>query len=57
MSSEMQLLVDAFGWTLADMQWLTINAMKSSFIHFDERLRLIDGVIKPRYAMLEAESI
>jgi adenosine deaminase len=57
MSSEMQALVDAFGWNLADLQWLTINAMKSSFIHFDERLRLIDGVIKPAYAVLEAEAI
>jgi adenosine deaminase len=57
MTSEMQALVDAFGWSLADLQWLTINAMKSAFIHFDERLRLIDGVIKPRYSMLEAEAI
>jgi adenosine deaminase len=57
MSSEMQAVVDSFSWTLADLQWLTINAMKSAFIHFDERLRLIDGVIKPTYAMLEAESI
>ena len=57
MSSEMQAVVDAFNWTLADLQWLTINAMKSSFIHFDERLRIIDGVIKPAYAVLEAEAI
>jgi len=26
--------------------------MKSSFIHFDERLEIIDDVIKPRYAVL-----
>jgi adenosine deaminase len=56
MSSEMQAVVDAFDWTLADLQWLTINAMKSSFVHFNERLQLIDGVIKPRYASLEAEA-
>jgi adenosine deaminase len=56
MSSEMQALVDAFGWTLAEMRWLTINAMKSSFIHFDERLSIIDDIIKPTYAALDAEA-
>ena len=29
-----------------------INAMKSAFYSFDERLALIDEVIKPRYAVL-----
>jgi adenosine deaminase len=29
--------------------------MKSAFISFPERLRLINGVIKPRYAVLKAE--
>jgi adenosine deaminase len=53
MTSEMQALVDAFGWGLNDMQWLTINAMKSAFIPFDERLRIING-IKARYAALMA---
>ena len=37
------------------MHWLTINAMKSAFPPFDERLRLINGVIKPGYAMLGAD--
>ena len=52
MTSEMVALVDAFGWGLDRMQWLTINAMKSSFLPFDERLEIIDGVIKPGYAKL-----
>jgi adenosine deaminase len=51
MTSEMQALVDAFGWGLADMQWLTINAMKSAFIPFDERLRIINE-IKAKYATM-----
>jgi adenosine deaminase len=34
------------------MQWLTLNAMKSAFAPFDERLRLINQVIKPGYARL-----
>jgi adenosine deaminase len=51
MTSEMQALVDAFGWGLIDMQWLTINAMKSAFIPFDERLRIIND-IKAKYATM-----
>ncbi|HEV8297154.1 MAG TPA: adenosine deaminase [Acidimicrobiales bacterium] len=52
MSSEMQALVDSFGWTLYDLQWLTVNAIKSSFIPFDERLHLINDIVKPRYAAM-----
>ena len=52
MSREMALLVEAFGYDWADLQWFTINAMKSSFIPFDERLVLINQVIKPAYAKL-----
>jgi len=54
MSREMDLLVEAFGYGWADLQWFTINAMKSSFIPFDERLVLINEVIKPAYAKLTA---
>lgn len=52
MTREMALLVEAFGYGWADLQWFTINAMKSSFIPFDERLVLINEVIKPAYAKL-----
>jgi adenosine deaminase len=52
MSREMALLTEAFGYGWADLQWFTINAMKSSFIPFDERLVLINDVIKPAYAKL-----
>jgi adenosine deaminase len=52
MSRELALLVEAFGYGWADLQWFTINAMKSAFIPFDERLRLINEVIKPAYAKL-----
>ena len=34
------------------MRWTTINAMKSAFLPFDRRLALIDGIIKPGYALL-----
>ncbi|KRD16843.1 adenosine deaminase [Mycobacterium sp. Root265] len=52
MSQEMLRLVEAFDYGWSDLLRFTINAMKSSFLHFDERLALIDGVIKPRYAVL-----
>ena len=52
MSSEMLALVDAFGYDWTDLRWLTVNAMKSSFLPFDERLALIEDVLKPGYAEL-----
>ena len=52
MSREMLALVETFGYGWSDLEWFTINAMKSAFIHFDERLAIIDEVIKPRYAVL-----
>ena len=56
MSREMGALVDAFGYGLKDLQWFTVNAMKSAFVHFDQRLRLIEDVIKPGYAELGLRS-
>jgi adenosine deaminase len=52
MSRELQLLVDVFGYELGDLRWFTINAMKSAFLPFDQRLALINDVIKPGYAAL-----
>jgi adenosine deaminase len=52
MTKEMQNMVDVFGWDLLDMQWISVNAMKSAFLPFDERLALINNVIKPKYAEL-----
>ena len=53
MTREMSALVDAFGWDLDDLRWVTINAMKSAFAHFEQRLAIIDEVIKPGYAALQ----
>ena len=52
MTDEMWSLVQAFGYDLDDLRWFTINAMKSAFLPFDERLALIDDVVKPGYAAL-----
>jgi adenosine deaminase len=53
-SSEFAALDAAFGIGLGEMEWMTINAMKSAFAPFDERLRLINEVVKPGYAQLRA---
>lgn len=52
MTNEMWRLVEAFGYELRDLQWFTINAMKSAFLPFDERLAIINDRIKPEYAAL-----
>lgn len=52
MGKEMRLLVADADWDLADLRWVTINAMKSSFLPFDERLAIIEEVVKPGYATL-----
>jgi adenosine deaminase len=56
MSNEMGLLADAFGYGMADLRWFTVNAMKSAFLPFDERLAVIEQQIKPAYAVLGAMS-
>ena len=56
MTDEFETLSRTFGFGLDEMQWFTLNAMKSAFTHFDQRLRLINGVIKPGYLRLMAES-
>lgn len=55
MTKELSALVDAFGWDLADLQWVTVNAMKSAFLPFEERLTIINEVIKPGYAQMLAD--
>lgn len=52
MSREMHKLVETFGYGWSDLERFTINAMKSAFIPFPERLRIIDDIIKPGYAVL-----
>jgi adenosine deaminase len=54
LSSEFAELDRAFGIGLGEMEWLTINAMKSAFAPFDERLRVINELVKPGYAHLRA---
>jgi adenosine deaminase len=52
MTSEFAALDEAFGIGLGEMEWMTINGMKSAFAPFDERIRIINEVVKPGYARL-----
>ncbi|WP_101525109.1 adenosine deaminase [Nocardioides houyundeii] len=52
MTAEMFDLVEAFDYSLSDLRWFTLNAMKSAFLPFDQRLEIIDRVIKPGYDAL-----
>jgi adenosine deaminase len=56
MSFEMEEAVKAFGWDFAELQRVTINAMKSAFIPYPERLKIIDSIIKPGYAKVSSTS-
>lgn len=50
LTQEFGLLAGAFGYGWREVEWLTVNAMKSAFIPYDERYRLIVDTIKPWYA-------
>jgi adenosine deaminase len=56
LSSEFHRLVSEFGYGWSDVEWLTTNAMKSAFAGFDERIRIINTVIKPGFATARAMS-
>ena len=56
MSFEMEEAVKAFNWDFAELQRVTINAMKSAFIPYPERLKIIDQIIKPGYVKVSSAS-
>ena len=56
LSIEFAALAGAFDIGLDDMEWLTLNAIKSAFWPFDGRLRIINEQVKPGYAHLRAEA-
>lgn len=56
LSREMAIAVEHFGLGLRDLEKLTINAMKSAFMPYGERVALIFDVLKPGFARVRAES-
>jgi adenosine deaminase len=55
LSDEFHRLSEALGLTLQDLEKLTINAAKSAFVGYDERLAIIYGRIKPGFQKLRGE--
>ena len=52
LSNELYQLVETFDWTFADLQRVTVNAMKSAFIPFEERLAIIEEIVKPGFTKI-----
>lgn len=55
LSEELRRLSATLGLMLADVERLQINAMKSAFAGYDERVALIYGKLKPGFARLRGE--
>ena len=55
MTEEMAHVVSELGWTFLDLQRVTVNALKSAFIPFDERLKIIEELVKPKYLAISEE--
>ena len=56
MSKEFEAAANTFGLSPDDFEKITINAMKSAFLPYDQRCRFIYSVIKPGYARLKTEN-
>jgi adenosine deaminase len=50
LTKEMELAVQYYNLNIRDLEKITINAMKSAFIHHDQKLTIIYDVIKKGYA-------
>jgi len=52
LTKEMSIAAEYYGLNLRDLEKLSINAMKSAFVHYDERIGIIYDRLKPGYAAL-----
>jgi len=55
MTQEFEAAANTFGLSMDDFEKITINAMKSAFLPYDQRCRLIYSVIKPEYAKIRTQ--
>jgi adenosine deaminase len=55
LGKELTLAVNHYNLDLRDLEKITINAMKSAFIHYDERIRIIYDILKPGFARVREE--
>lgn len=49
-SRETQLLVDAFGYGIADLERFATDAVRAAFLPHEERERIVEEIIRPAYA-------
>ena len=54
MTKEFEAAAETFGLTLDDFEKITINAMKSAFLPYGQRIDLIYKTLKPAYAKVRA---
>ena len=54
MTKEFEAAAETFGLTVDDFEKITINAMKSAFLPYGQRIDLIYKTIKPGYARIRA---
>lgn len=55
LTKEMQIAVDTYGMNIFDLEKISINAMKSAFIHHEKKLDIIYNVIKKQFASIRYE--
>ncbi|NOY08677.1 MAG: adenosine deaminase [Spirochaetes bacterium] len=56
LTKEFEIAVKYFNLDLRGIEKITINAMKSAFIHYDERIRIIYDILKPAFAKIREET-
>jgi adenosine deaminase len=55
MTQEFAAAAETFGLTIEDFEKITVNAMKSAFLPYDQRCDLIYKKLKPGYAQIRAQ--
>jgi len=57
LTREFEVAAETFGLSLDDFEKLTINAMKSAFLPYDQRCQIIYSVLKPGFARARGGSL
>jgi adenosine deaminase len=55
MTQEFEAAAETFGLGVDDFEKITVNAMKSAFLPYDQRCDLIYKTLKPGYAKVRSD--